>query len=483
MGERRQAVESRFLNWNIGGVAKLKIRSFLESLSQKDDPGLLSFQECPRAKQGWAKTEDMGNFHVISYQPARAWRGLALAFCKRRWKPLAKRATEHTIWLRLLDARTGIKLWVASVYLGTGIDTHERCTQIQTSLEAWPGSQEHVVVGADINVKLQWMQDGDESVPGGTSTKLHNVLSNFAAKNLDLVPQSDCRACTHWTRKTPSAGSQIDVVATNMRARCSEVQVVIGSRDIIGTDHEQLISRILVRRGVVKKKRCGGPRVMCAELQAVPDLDQHTLEQLSANFTKPAPSLKFVPSDAVRVLGSVARRSKRADDWIRYMRELREERVRWRHGKMDEAAKDWRAFRWAKKCRAKSWQPGFGAKQADDPLSAIETHFRKVFATHDSGDVDSQLGELSASVVGDSNGLTTHKVEKAVRAGRRGKAVGDDLAPQELLIAIVECPGGLEKLTKFFNDVLHRGTVPTEWNTSILALLPKTAQPVNRRQS
>ena len=364
------------------------------------------------------------------------------------------------------------------MYLGTGIDVHEHCTQIQQCLEACPGDGDHIILGADVNVKLQWTQDGDTCVPGGVSSKLHNVLSNLASKNLDVIPQVDHSACTHWTRKLCSVGSQIDIVATNKRARCTEVEVISGSRAIVGTDHEQLTARILLQHGTVKKKRSGGPRVMTAELSAVPDLQHASLVDLSRRFTKPAPSQKFVPSNAVRVLGRVARNSRRPDDWIRYMRELREERVAWRHKKWDEASTNWKSYKWAKKARASSWQPGFGAHQEGHPLTALEEHFTKVFTKHAAGEIDSQLNLLRCRVEGDSPHLSEREVAEAVAAGRRGRAVGEDLVSQELLQAIIDCDGGLAKLTAYFDDILQSGQVPKDWNRSILALLPKTSQPM-----
>ena len=216
-----------------------------------------------------------------------------MAFCGATWKVLKKRAAPHAIWVRLLDSRTDAKIWVCSVYLGTGIDVREHHARIQTSVESWPGDRGAILLGADINTKIDWVADGSTCVPGGTSSKLHHVLNELATKNISPVLQHDPRVNTQWTRKQPSVGSQIDLFATDRCGRCTQVDVVPESRKIVGTDHEYIILGIVIIYGRVKQRRKGGPRILRSTLDAAPNLDQDQLEALSARYA--APSLKFVP--------------------------------------------------------------------------------------------------------------------------------------------------------------------------------------------
>ena len=164
------------------------------------------------------------------------------------------------------------------------------------------------------------------------------------------------------------------------------------------------------------------------------------------------------------------------------MKEVREERVEWKSCKWDQSATDWKAFGWAKRVRSCSWQPRFGAKQDGNSLGVISNHFKQVFTQHEQGRVDAGLQEIKQSIEGHSPPFQEWEVDRAVRAGKLGKSVGADQVSQELLIAIVDCEGGLAKLTDLFISVLSSGVIPPKWNSSILALLPKTSQPESAKQ-
>ena len=116
---------------------------------------------------------------------------------------MKKRVSPHSVGVLLLDSRTGKKLWIVSVYLSTGVGDHEHHTQVQTCMEEWRDEREHVLLGADINVKIDWVAEGDASVPSGTSSKLHNVLNELSSKNMAVIPQTNPRANTFWTRENP----------------------------------------------------------------------------------------------------------------------------------------------------------------------------------------------------------------------------------------------------------------------------------------
>ena len=65
-GRHRHDMTAKFLNWNVGGVSRIKIRSFFDSLSGKGDPDHAVLQEFPRAAVGWSKVATMGRFSVLT---------------------------------------------------------------------------------------------------------------------------------------------------------------------------------------------------------------------------------------------------------------------------------------------------------------------------------------------------------------------------------------------------------------------------------
>ena len=97
------------------------------------------------------------------------------------------------------------------------------------------------------------------------------------------------------------------------------------------------------------------------------------------------------------------------------MRELREERVQWRHAKWDEAATNWKSYRWAKRARTFSWQPGFEANPDGNPLEVITEHFERVFSKHAKGSIDVGFREIGQSIVGSSPQSAPYRT----RSGRR----------------------------------------------------------------
>ena len=62
------------------------------------------------------------------------------------------------------------------------------------------------------------------------------------------------------------------------------------------------------------------------------------------------------------------------------------------------------------------------------------------------------------------------------------KAVGSDLSSRELLMGVMEVPGGEEHMLEWFNRVLVSQAMPKAWNEPLVVLLPKVEAPTRCKQ-
>ena len=61
--------------------------------------------------------------------------------------------------------------------------------------------------------------------------------------------------------------------------------------------------------------------------------------------------------------------------------------------------------------------------------------------------------------------------------GKSGKATGPDCIPTELLKAMMQCETSVNAFVEYFNQLLKTGDIPTEWDRSVVTLLPKVQPP------
>ena len=374
----------------------------------------------------------MGQYAVLSYQPKDRYRGVAVVF--------AMKACESGIWVQLAHVSGAAKIWVGAAYFQTGVAKDEHTSQVLCHMECLPqvGQTELVVLGADANSGIGWTETEADKIAAGHSGKTLAMLSRMMAVGLQPIPQADVQAPTFWTRKTPATSSQIDLICTNKLGKCSEVEVLQGSRQILGTDHEQLCVRVhAVAAKSRRRTRKGGIRVVVPDArigpQHVTDLTQEKLEGLAREFTQPMPAMAFKVPAEIRNLKTIARRSRAPLDWILYCKKLRDARVQWRQSKFEEAAGDWAAYRWATKTKTR-WEDDFAAAQNGFPGKCIRDHFEGVFASKPPGEIDARIAKLQSRLPG-APGVAFHvgEVRKAVFQGAGRKSIGPDGVPQELL--------------------------------------------------
>ena len=66
---------------------------------------------------------------------------------------------------------------------------------------------------------------------------------------------------------------------------------------------------------------------------------------------------------------------------------------------------------------------------------------------------------------------------KGSRILKRGRAVGTDKTSAELLLGIVQVPGGESHLLEWYNRILATQQIPKQWNEPVLIMLPKLSVP------
>ena len=203
------------------------------------------------------------------------------------------------------------------------------------------------------------------------------------------------------------------------------------------------------------------------------------MEALAKQHCRPKTAVdKFKPSHECQVFREVARTSKTAADWIRYLRALRVERDQWKARRLEKAASDWTQFRAIHKSK-KAWEGDYYREcQSEDPTRSIQEHFQQIFKASEAGDVDEQLRGIQQSLpYRDPRPITGEEIQKAVRDCKPNKAVGPDGAPNELLKCLVQNDTSLDALTTWFNQIYVDAALPEEWSTSVLKLLANIQLP------
>ena len=170
-------------------------------------------------------------------------------------------------------------------------------------------------------------------------------------------------------RRQGVSPSQIDAAYIKGLA-CSPLHIEERSRAMVSTDHERISVRTCVKGKVVGcRGHKGGARVVSGDIPPQTRVDQQTLEELAKRHSKPKPgSARFVPSRACNVLRTVAKRTRTAEDWKRYLRTLRQERDGWKAQRLESAASNWTQYRWVAK-PAKAWEGDFFRECASRPFS------------------------------------------------------------------------------------------------------------------
>ena len=276
------------------------------------------------------------------------------------------------------------------------------------------------------------------------------------------------------------ASTQIDGCFT--KGFVGKMEIAEESRVQVGTDHDrvEVVATLVGKRNKPKTKRGGPTRVVSAPAP-VQTVDQRTLEKLAHKHCRPA-SLgeKFRASAAVGALRNIAREGRDADAWKRYLQALRQEKEQGKGERIERASSDWALYKALTKRRTAWGDEYMIASQAKNPVKEIEKHFQEVFHDKGQGDIHAKLRKASEGLNYDlgMREFASEEVVDAIMSGKSGKATGPDSIPAELLKAMMQRESSVDAFADYFNQLLRTGDIPTEWDRSVVTLLPKV-QPLS----
>ena len=207
---------------------------------------------------------------------------------------------------------------------------------------------------------------------------------------------------------------------------------------------------------------------------------QSSLKNLAGKHTKPL-SLgpKFTPSAATKTLADMAKHGRDPQLWKQYRQALRKDKEQWTAARLDRACEDWATYKSLTRGR-RGWGEEYIVRTSDGhPIEAVTAHFEQVFHNDDRAGDMQEMESLRQAIdtSGGAVAFTPAEVAEALAKGKRGKAVGADQVPTELLQGLARNEESLQALTCFYNEILLTGEIPSDWDRSVATLLPKVVPP------
>ena len=112
--------------------------------------------------------------------------------------------------------------------------------------------------------------------------------------------------------------------------------------------------------------------------------------------------------------------------------------------------------------RSSGGQQYMATADNEDPITEIHQHFEAVFHDNTAEKEMQQLEGLISNMGGNGElrGFSAEEVVRAIGKGKKGKAVGPDGVPTELLQALTQDSSSLQAMVDFFNGILSSGEIP-----------------------
>ncbi|CAE7780059.1 unnamed protein product [Symbiodinium sp. CCMP2592] len=468
-------------SWNLGGQSLPKADVVSGALD------LLCVQEVPRSEPGWREDTTDG-FTWLLHQSSIQWRGVGIGVSHDLFDCTTdRRSCSHgAAWVvRLRNAKRFV---LASLHLPTGVPVQEyykACSNFRSMLAGWH-SDLPCVVGVDANVELIWSRadDREDGVGLQSGGKVDKFLEMCGC--LRLQPQAprveDRWVPTHYPRDESRDGRHIDCLLVRGLAS-SPVLVDSEVRLHINTDHARLHCRVELQKTRGGRWRDGRARWVCDSDKLFEPETWEDVKRMAHLYTRPRPAVRFKDDaetldmihDAKAARGIIAK-----DLWKKVHAMRKKKRRDWKQNRvLSILGGNWHAYRDYKKERGRrNW---WGRLLQDTPAcelgDKVAQHLKN--KVHDDGiDWHSDLSaRLDAVECPDSSfrPISCEEVSAALTGMRARSALGPDLVGVDLLRKIFEFAP--QALCALFNEVLHSGVLPEDWDVSLLALLPKTAWP------
>ena len=349
--------------------------------------------------------------------------------------------------------------------------------EVQDHFGGLPRDAERVVYQGDINTGFTWTRDRDDitAVPReGKGTTFHQVV---AEKGLEMgVPSEEqLQTPTSRPRQEGKQGQCIDVMCYR-GLRLRQWHIHTDSYMKLGTDHELCHAECVVAEKQRYPRHESAPRQWVGGVAQIDYLDQSKVEELAQQCTKPAPGKGYRDPKEVRQAFKQAKISGTPQAWKQALKQRKEARRKWEQARLLRASQgDWGHFKALKPKRQQGWDVGFAEAQVGDPHQAVHDHLTEVYG----GREDAEMPE---KWVGDVRGFTVEELRLAVSQLSKGKSVGVDKTSTELVLGLVEVPGGEQHLLEWYNRILATQEIPSQWNRPLLAMLPKIAAPKRAKE-
>ena len=320
-------------------------------------------------------------YHAVLFQDAMMYRAVGVFYKPELFHLKRKISTNKGVWLRLQHKPSQKHIWVGSAHLPNSEPREEISRFAEEFFRACEHDHEQAFAMGDFNIQFKWAESAGAVFPGEISNKwgdLRQVAmeSGFqqAAPSVDQM-----NTATFHSRKGNVANTQIDgAFVSNTSTRLLHIECE--SRHEVSTDHDRVGVKGWIKGAAAVRVQVGGPRMVTGVLPDLRQVDHGALIDLARTHTKPA-SLgpKFRASAAVGTLRQMARHSKNAEDWKKYLGQLRREKAEWKGERRRKATEDWKVYRYFTKNR-NAWGDEFMAKcDKDNPVQHVVDHFQGFF--------------------------------------------------------------------------------------------------------
>ena len=438
--------------------------------------GIVCLQEVARGMTGW-KQEQYGKWFVLTHQPELEWRGTGVAVDTYSWTVTRRLWSSKGTWFKLKHLTHASEIWVGSVYLAPHLTTGEMQAGLEEQMRKLPGTTLPVFLAGDANAALKW--SAQRPTCYGTESKSRALLDTLATRRFRVLPpvEAQLHQATSRPRKETATGRAIDWIAC-LHTEASEIQICTDSCFDIGTDHDLLISTLLLTPAQRQPRLQSGRRLVRSTPVLQSHLDQEVLQHLARTHTSVPKGASYKDDSHTKALFRMAKQSKCRQDWKRALRARKEGLQKWREDRVHRAlGGDWQALRECRVATTQGWESALSEHLHPlDAHTALHQHYEAIF------DQNREVTRRSLNPPR-SPDITEEALMRALAKGKSNKSVGVDGVSLELLRAIVELEEGRTQMLTWYNHILHTGRLPDKWLDGLMILLPKVSSPKQVNQT
>ncbi|CAE7888122.1 pol, partial [Symbiodinium necroappetens] len=473
-------------SWNLGGQP-------LEKVNNACPEGDLFFvQEVARRTPGWQTHGDDERCVWISFQHPDQWRGTAIGIASDIFDSVVERRSSRRGCAIVVRLRNFGRVVLASIHAPTGVSNDIYSAALDEAGKMLGDKWRHLpcMLGIDVNEEIHWREDEDASM--GADVCVGN--SNFQAMTDSLLhqglrPVPPCheqwQQPTHFPRDNTRQGRQIDLLLVR-QINIEPTQIDAERRHAIGTDHALLKNVISLRCRANKVwSPDSRPRWLCCELphdEVLVDWDD--IRKLAKSHTKPRASEKYKDDQSTIEAFRVAKNTMQPDDWKRAHKLRRRTRRLWCASRRERILRgDWFAYRDHK--RDKNRRPGWWGRLLEQRTSQeiteeVQKHLEEKLKGPSSAEWDEKLRGFLGDLPDDGGWrpFSWEDVGAALSEMRANSSVSEDGVGVDLLRHVHQHDQLGNQLVDLINDTVKATLCPTDWDTSLLALLAKVDVPM-----